>query len=78
MNYLQAKNELNTFAQMTGGYAWFPRFQGEMPDIFNSVAAFLRNQYTIGFTPSTPQDGKFHKLTVQLVDAQGNELHAGG
>jgi VWFA-related protein len=74
MNYLQAKNELNTFAQMTGGYAWFPRFQGEMPDIFNSVAAFLRNQYTIGFTPSTPQDGKFHKLTVQLVDAQGNEL----
>jgi VWFA-related protein len=74
MSYLQAKNELNTFAQMTGGYAWFPRFQGEMPDIFNSVAAYLRNQYTIGFTPSTPQDGKFHKLTVQMVDAQGNDM----
>jgi VWFA-related protein len=74
MKYLQAKNELNTFAQMTGGYAWFPRFQGEMPDIFNSVAAFLRNQYTIGFTPSTVQDGKFHKVTVEVVDAQGNEM----
>ena len=74
MSYLQAKNELNTFAQMTGGYAWFPRFQGEMPDIFNSVAAYLRNQYTLGFTPSTPQDGKFHKLTIQLVDVNGNEM----
>ena len=73
MTTLQAKNQLNTFAQMTGGYAWFPRFQGEMPDIFNSVAAFLRNQYTIGFTPSTPQDGKFHKLTVEVVDEQGND-----
>jgi VWFA-related protein len=74
MSYLQAKNELNTFAQMTGGYAWFPRFQGEMPDIFNSVAAYLRNQYTLGFTPSLPQDGKFHKLTIQMVDANGNEM----
>jgi VWFA-related protein len=74
MNYLQAKNELNTFSQMTGGYAWFPRFQGEMPDIFNSVAAYLRNQYTLGFTPSLPQDGKFHKLTIQMVDANGNEM----
>jgi VWFA-related protein len=74
MSYLQAKNELNTFAQMTGGYAWFPRFQGEMPDIFNSVAAYLRNQYTLGFTPSLPQDGKFHKLTIQMVDTNGNEM----
>ena len=74
MSYLQGKNELNTFAQMTGGYAWFPRFQGEMPDIFNSVAAYLRNQYTLGFTPSIPQDGKFHKLVIQLVDANGNEM----
>ena len=53
IDYLQAKNEMNTFAEMTGGYAWFPRFEGEMPDIFNSVATFLRSQYTIGFTPNT-------------------------
>jgi hypothetical protein len=45
-----------------------------MPDIFNSVAAYLRNQYTLGFTPSLPQDGKFHKLTIQMVDTNGNEM----
>ena len=72
--YLQAKNQLTRFAEMTGGYAWFPRFTGEMPDIFNSVAAFLRNQYTVGFSPSTPQDGKYHKLKVEVVDEQGNPL----
>ncbi len=45
-----------------------------MPDIFNSVAAYLRSQYTLGFTPSTPQDGRFHKLKVDAVDEQGDPL----
>jgi VWFA-related protein len=74
VGYLQAKNQLTTFANMTGGYAWFPRFEGEMPDIFNSVAGFLRSQYTLGFTPSTAQDGKFHKLKVDAVDEHGDPL----
>ena len=74
VGYLQAKNQLTTFANMTGGYAWFPRFQGEMPDIFNAVAGYLRSQYTLGFTPTTSQDGKFHKLKVDAVDDQGNPL----
>ena len=38
VDYLQAKNQLTTLGNMTGGFAWFPRFEGEMPDIFNSVA----------------------------------------
>ena len=72
VNYLQAENQLKTFAEMTGGWAWFPRFEGEMNDIFNTVAIFLRNQYTIGFTPSTPPDGKVHKLKVEILDNEGN------
>jgi VWFA-related protein len=74
IGYLQAKNQLNQFAQMTGGYAWFPRFTGELPDIFNSVAAFLRNQYTLGFSPTTPQDGRYHKVVVSIVDNDGNPM----
>jgi VWFA-related protein len=74
IDYLQAKNQMNAFAEVTGGYAWFPRFEGEMNDIFNSVAAFLRNQYTIGFTPTSGVDGKFHKLKVEVVDDSGNPL----
>jgi VWFA-related protein len=74
INYLQAKNQLTTFAELTGGYAWFPRFQGEMGSIFNSVATFLRSQYTLGFTPSSSPDGKYHKLKLEIVDEQGNPL----
>src|ERR1700722_1578976 len=74
ITYLQAKNQLTTFAELTGGYAWFPRFQGEMGEIFNSVATFLRRQYTLGFTPSSSPDGKYHKLKLEIVDEAGNPL----
>jgi VWFA-related protein len=74
VGYAQAQNQLTTFARMTGGYAWFPRFTGEMNGIFSTIADFLRNQYTLGFSPTTPQDGRYHKLTVQVVDDQGNPL----
>jgi VWFA-related protein len=74
IGYLQAKNQMNAFAEMTGGYAWFPRFEGEMPDIFNSVATYLRSQYTIGFSPSVGMDGKWHKLKIEALDNDGNPL----
>ena len=75
IGYLQAQNQLSTVARMTGGYAWFPRFDGEIPAIFNQVAGFLRNQYTIGYSPSNgPTDGKFHKIKVEVVDDNGQPL----
>jgi VWFA-related protein len=73
IGYLQAKNQMDYFGRLTGGYAWFPRFEGEMPDIFNSVIAFLRNQYSLGFIPSdSARDGKYHKVKVEVVDDKGN------
>jgi VWFA-related protein len=72
--FLQSENQMRTFADLTGGYAWFPRFEGEMPSIFNSITAFLRNQYSIGFSPNTPNDGKYHKLKVEVLDDQGNPM----
>src|SRR5215468_5624700 len=75
MDYLQAENQLRTFAQETGGFAWFPQFDGEIPDIFRSVAAFLRHQYSLSFTPSGgAKDGKFHKVKVELVAPDGGPL----
>ena len=75
IGYLQAKNQLQTFAKLSGGTAWFPRFEGEIPDIFKSVAAFLRSQYSIGFTPENLKpDGKYHKLKVEIVRQDGTPL----
>jgi VWFA-related protein len=75
IGYLQARNQLNTFAQLTGGYAWFPRFDGELPSIFHSVTAFLRNEYSLGYAPSnTAHNGKYRKIKVEVVDADGQPL----
>src|SRR5690348_15105955 len=52
MDYLQAENQLKTFSQETGGYSWFPQFAGEMPDVFRNVAAFLRHQYSLSYSPT--------------------------
>ncbi len=75
MDYLQAENQLRTFANETGGNAWFPQFDGEIPGIFKDVAAFLRHQYSLSFTPSSgANDGKFHKVKVELVAPDGGPL----
>jgi len=75
MNYLQGENQLKTFASMTGGYAWFPQFDGEIPGIFQTITAFLRNQYSLSYTPTTGvSDGKFHKVKIELVAPDGSPL----
>ena len=75
MAYLQGENELKTFSQLTGGYAWFPQFDGEIPGIFHDITAFLRNQYSLSYTPTTgANDGKFHKVKVELVQPDGSPL----
>jgi VWFA-related protein len=79
IGYLQAKNQMNYFAKLTGGYAWFPRFEGELPDIFSSVVQMLRNQYSLGFLPpDSARDGKYHKIKVEVVDNKGNPLMVEG
>ena len=75
LDYLQAENQMKTFAQMTGGYAWFPQFDGEIPGIMREVAAFLRHQYSLSYTPTNQnQDGKFRKIKVELVAPDGGPL----
>jgi len=74
MDFLQADNELKTFAKETGGQAYFPRFNQELPGVFQQISMSLRNQYSLGYSPNNQaKDGKFRKLTVQLVNPGTNE-----
>jgi VWFA-related protein len=71
MDFLQADNEMKTFAAESGGQAFFPRFFGEFPSIFQSVSTALRNQYSITYRPSNQaKDGTYRKIKVELVDPQ--------
>jgi Ca-activated chloride channel family protein len=69
LDFLQADNAMRTFARETGGQAFFPRFQGELPGIFRALSDSLRNQYTLAYHPTNPaRDGKYRKIKVELVN----------
>ncbi|HKD03553.1 MAG TPA: VWA domain-containing protein [Terriglobales bacterium] len=75
MDYLQGDNEMNTFARMTGGRAYFPRFQAELPEIFHDISGDIRNQYLLTYHPTNPKlDGSYRKLKVEVVAPDGGPL----
>lgn len=75
LDFLQADNQMNTFARMTGGRAYFPRFEGELPEIFHDIGTSIRNQYSLGYKPTnTKMDGSYRKLKVELVGPDGSPL----
>jgi len=75
LDYLQADNQMKTFASLTGGRWFNPRFAGEMPDIFHQVNASIRSKYQLIYHPTNDkQDGKYRKLRVVLVDEEGQPL----
>lgn len=74
LDFLQADNQVRTFAKETGGMAYFPRFISEYPGIFGSIHNALRNQYSISYTPTNlARDGKFRKIKVELINPATNE-----
>ncbi|HEV2425439.1 MAG TPA: VWA domain-containing protein [Terriglobia bacterium] len=75
INYVTAETQLKYIAQYSGGQAYFPRFEAEIPSDYQQIAQQLRTEYSLGFTPSNPaKDGKYHKLKVELVDSDGSPL----
>jgi VWFA-related protein len=75
VGWLQNDNQLNTFAKLTGGRAFFPRFEGELPEIFNEISSDIRNQYTISYHPTNAKlDGTYRKLKVELQAPDGGAL----
>ncbi|HEY0309381.1 MAG TPA: VWA domain-containing protein [Acidobacteriaceae bacterium] len=75
MDYLQADNQMKTFAQITGGQAFFPLFQGALPDVFRAINQQMRSEYIVTYKPTNMAlDGTYRKLHVELVDDEGHPL----
>jgi VWFA-related protein len=75
LDYLQADNQMKTFAQMTGGRAYFPKFEAEFREIFADIAQSIRNQYILAYHPTNAkQDGTYRKIKVELTDGEGHAL----
>src|SRR5579864_1190577 len=62
----RAKRALETIAQRTGGIAFFPKTLDEVDEISRTIAHDIRNQYTIGYKPTSPRTvGGFRQIRVE-------------
>jgi Ca-activated chloride channel family protein len=61
----RARRALETMASRTGGIAFLPKTLDEVDEISSTVAHDIRNQYTIGYKPSTPKSaGGYRSIHV--------------
>ena len=61
----RARNALKEMAARTGGVAFFPKDLNEVDEISSTVAHDIRNQYTIGYKPTTPKSaGGYRAIRV--------------
>jgi Ca-activated chloride channel family protein len=62
----RAKRALQIMSERTGGIAFFPKTLDEVDEISRTIAHDIRNQYTIGYKPSTPKNqGGYRQVKVE-------------
>jgi len=67
----RARRALETIAQRSGGIAYLPRTLDEVDQISSSVAHDIRNQYTIGYKPTTPKSAGGYRAIHVDAKAKG-------
>lgn len=73
MTFLQAKNQMNTFAKESGGMHFEMTFESEIPQYLQSINSLLRSQYSLAYDLAAMHEpGKKYKLEVKVdVDGDG-------
>ncbi len=67
----RARRALETVAQRTGGIAFLPKTTDEVDEISRTVAHDIRNQYTIGYKPTTPKSAGGYRAIKVEAKAKG-------
>ena len=63
-----AKRALNSLAETSGGFTYYPKDLAEVERITPEIAHEIRNQYTIVYSPINDNlDGSFRKIKVELT-----------
>lgn len=73
LTFLQAKNQMNTFAKESGGMHFEMTFETEIPAYLQSINGLLRSQYSMAYDLQAKHEpGKKYKLDVKVdVDGDG-------
>ena len=67
----RARRALQEMAARTGGVAFLPRTLEEVDEISSTVAHDIRNQYTIGYQPTTPKSVPGYRTIRVEAKARG-------
>jgi Ca-activated chloride channel family protein len=69
---LNGPSMLAEVTEMTGGRTFPVENLNDLPDIAAKIGMELRNQYVLGYKPSSAErDGKWHKIKVRLKPPRG-------
>ena len=73
LTFLQAANQLRTFAKESGGQLFEMTFPSEVGAYVDSINSLLRSQYSLAYDLNTPHSpGKKYKIEVKVdVDGDG-------
>jgi VWFA-related protein len=75
IEFVQADNQMKSFAKMTGGQFYGPLFQASFRDAVMDIAQTIRNQYSIAYHPTNrAADGTYRKIKVELVGPNGSPI----
>ena len=62
---------LQDLAEATGGSVLVAQSLGDLPAVVEQLSREIRSQYVLGYTSNRPNDGKYHRLTVELMRDPG-------
>jgi VWFA-related protein len=67
----QGRRELDQLAEKTGGVAFYPATIDEIESVALEIARQIRNQYTIGYTPTNQTlDGSYRRIQVAVTASE--------
>jgi VWFA-related protein len=71
---LHSPRLLQQLAEETGGKVLVAQDLTELPDISQKISADIRSQYVLGYASGSTNDGKYHRLKVELTPSPGPQL----
>jgi VWFA-related protein len=75
----KAKRALDSLADVSGGFAYYPKDLSEVETITPQIAHEIRNQYILAYTPPGVLDGTYRRLKVDVRSVRGaNVRHRSG
>jgi VWFA-related protein len=70
----KAKRALDNLAEVSGGFAYYPKDLAEVEDITPQIAHEIRNQYILAYTPLGSMDGSYRRLKVEVKGVRGSTV----